>query len=52
MKHMVEAHGGRVTADSTAGLGTTVSAYFPDLTAFPRGDTPASVATIPPLPPG
>ncbi|MBK6455150.1 MAG: HAMP domain-containing protein [Gemmatimonadetes bacterium] len=52
VKHMVEAHGGRVTADSTAGLGTTVSAYFPDLTAFPRGDTPASVATIPPLPPG
>jgi len=30
VKHLVDAHGGRVHADSTPGLGTTVSAWFPD----------------------
>lgn len=29
VKHMVEAHGGRVRAESAAGVGTTVSVFFP-----------------------
>jgi signal transduction histidine kinase len=29
VKHLVEAHGGQVRADSTLGIGTTVSASFP-----------------------
>jgi len=30
VKHLVDAHGGRVHAESTPGVGTTVSAWFPD----------------------
>jgi len=30
VKHLAEAHGGSVSAESTAGAGTTVSVYFPD----------------------
>lgn len=30
VKHLVEAHGGRVWAESELGLGTTISAFFPD----------------------
>ena len=30
VRHLVEAHGGSVTAESARGAGTTVSAYFPD----------------------
>jgi two-component system phosphate regulon sensor histidine kinase PhoR len=29
MKHLVEAHGGRVAAESTLGRGTTITAWFP-----------------------
>jgi two-component system phosphate regulon sensor histidine kinase PhoR len=29
VKHMVEAHGGSVVAESVVGVGTTISAYFP-----------------------
>jgi signal transduction histidine kinase len=29
VRHLVEAHGGRVTAESASGMGTTISAYFP-----------------------
>jgi two-component system phosphate regulon sensor histidine kinase PhoR len=29
VKHMVEAHGGKVSAESTVGVGTTISALFP-----------------------
>ncbi|MCC6931344.1 MAG: HAMP domain-containing protein [Gemmatimonadaceae bacterium] len=39
VKHMVEAHGGRVTAESTAGVGTSVSAWFPDRARPYAGDT-------------
>ena len=38
VKHMVEAHGGRVTAESTAGLGTSVNAWFPDRPTLHAGD--------------
>ena len=31
VKHLVEAHGGRVGAASTPGIGTTVTAWFPDV---------------------
>jgi two-component system phosphate regulon sensor histidine kinase PhoR len=31
VKHLVEAHGGRVQAESQPGVGTTVSAFFPDV---------------------
>jgi signal transduction histidine kinase len=30
VKHLVDAHGGRVRAESTLGTGTTVTAWFPD----------------------
>jgi two-component system, OmpR family, phosphate regulon sensor histidine kinase PhoR len=30
VRHLVEAHGGQVRADSQVGRGTTVSAFFPD----------------------
>ena len=30
VKHLVEAHGGRVWAESEVGLGTTVAVFFPD----------------------
>ncbi len=30
VKHLVDAHGGRLHAESTLGVGTTVSAWFPD----------------------
>ncbi len=30
VKHLVDAHGGRLHAESTLGAGTTVSAWFPD----------------------
>jgi signal transduction histidine kinase len=30
VKHLVEAHGGRVRAESVPGVGTTISALFPD----------------------
>jgi two-component system phosphate regulon sensor histidine kinase PhoR len=30
VRHLVEAHGGRVRAESTLGRGTTVAAFFPD----------------------
>ena len=30
VRHLVEAHGGHVRADSQVGRGTTVAAYFPD----------------------
>jgi signal transduction histidine kinase len=30
VRHLTEAHGGRVRADSTIGRGTTVAAFFPD----------------------
>jgi signal transduction histidine kinase len=30
VRHLVEAHGGTVRADSTVGVGTTVSIFFPD----------------------
>jgi len=30
VKHLADAHGGRLHADSTLGVGTTVSAWFPD----------------------
>jgi signal transduction histidine kinase len=30
VKHLVEAHGGRVWAESELGQGTTIHAYFPD----------------------
>jgi signal transduction histidine kinase len=30
VRHLAEAHGGRVRADSTLGRGTTVAAFFPD----------------------
>ncbi|MHB1311846.1 MAG: sensor histidine kinase [Gemmatimonadaceae bacterium] len=37
VKHLVEAHGGRVKAESLVDAGTTVSAWFPDrLVADPR----------------
>jgi signal transduction histidine kinase len=29
VRHLVEAHGGRVTAESEPGVGTTISAFFP-----------------------
>ncbi|HXN76237.1 MAG TPA: ATP-binding protein, partial [Gemmatimonadaceae bacterium] len=35
VRHLVEAHGGTVKADSTVGVGTTVSILFPS------GPTPA-----------
>jgi signal transduction histidine kinase len=30
VRHLAEAHGGRVRADSVLGRGTTVAAFFPD----------------------
>jgi signal transduction histidine kinase len=30
VKHLVEAHGGRVYAESERGRGTTVTCWFPD----------------------
>ncbi|MGH7711838.1 MAG: sensor histidine kinase, partial [Gemmatimonadaceae bacterium] len=30
VKHLVEAHAGNVAAESTVGVGTTISAFFPD----------------------
>ena len=30
VKHMVEAHGGQVSAESERGTGTTVTCWFPD----------------------
>jgi signal transduction histidine kinase len=35
VRHLAEAHGGRVRADSTLGRGTTVAAFFPDGAAPP-----------------
>lgn len=37
VKHLVEAHGGRVWAESELGRGTTIHAYFPDTLT---GDSP------------
>jgi len=31
VKHMVEAHGGSVSADSVVGSGTTIRIFFPDV---------------------
>ena len=31
MKHLVEAHGGRVSAESSRGVGTTITCWFPNL---------------------
>ena len=44
VKHMVEAHGGRVTAESTAGLGTSVSAWFPNRPQPPETDSASGYA--------
>jgi signal transduction histidine kinase len=30
VKHLVEAHGGRISAQSERGRGTTVTGWFPD----------------------
>jgi len=35
VRHLVEAHGGTVRAESTVGVGTTVSIFFPDVAAAP-----------------
>jgi signal transduction histidine kinase len=35
VRHLVEGHGGRVTAESEPGKGTTISAYFPSREASP-----------------
>lgn len=37
VKHLIEAHGGRVRAESTPGEGTTISALFPSRTAAIAG---------------
>jgi signal transduction histidine kinase len=29
VKHLVEAHGGRVSAESELGVGTTITCWFP-----------------------
>lgn len=31
VKHLAESHGGRVRADSTMGVGTTIAAWFPEM---------------------
>ncbi len=33
VRHLAEAHGGRVRAESTVGVGTTIAAFFPDRVA-------------------
>ena len=33
VKHLVEAHGGRVSAESSRGVGTTITCWFPNVTA-------------------
>jgi signal transduction histidine kinase len=33
VKHLVEAHGGRVSADSERGVGTTITCWFPNAPA-------------------
>jgi len=33
VRHLAEAHGGRVRAESTLGVGTTIAAWFPNATA-------------------
>jgi two-component system phosphate regulon sensor histidine kinase PhoR len=33
VKHLVEAHGGKVRAESVVGVGTTISANFPAASA-------------------
>jgi two-component system, OmpR family, phosphate regulon sensor histidine kinase PhoR len=33
VKHLVEAHGGRVSAESSRGVGTTITCWFPNITA-------------------
>lgn len=32
VRHLAEAHGGRIRAESTVGVGTTIAAYFPNAT--------------------
>jgi signal transduction histidine kinase len=33
VKHLVEAHGGRVSAESERGVGTTITCWFPNVEA-------------------
>lgn len=40
VKHMAEAHGGSVRAESTVGVGTTISVYFPSVVPAHRTMTP------------
>jgi signal transduction histidine kinase len=48
VRHLVEAHGGRVTAQSAPGRGTTVSATFPDPADTPvERPAPAAQAAHP-----
>jgi len=50
VRHLVEAHGGRVRADSQPGRGTTVDLFFPDhaASALPSRAAAAAPAALPP----
>jgi two-component system phosphate regulon sensor histidine kinase PhoR len=44
VKHLIEAHGGRVSAESERGVGTTVTCWFPGISATSRH--PSAVASV------
>lgn len=48
VKHMAEAHGGRVSAQSQPGLGTTIKALFPQPMGPRRRPTPPTGMRLPP----